>query len=169
MCRGTWRAACAPRSMLAEALWRPRLRSLVALAAMAAMLAGCRLSPDILDGGLATELRVYATPTTIEVDAPGWFADVSAVFLCPADPPRLPEPGPDRVGWTPGGDCHDFGRFPSPDGLKVSLPRADLASIGSTAFSAASDWTLLLLDLDGERVVGAIRSSFTAPMDAAAS
>jgi hypothetical protein len=157
--------------MLAEvlSLSRPRLRSLVVLAVMAAMLAGCRLAPDILDGGLATELRVYATPTTIEVDAPGWFADVSAVFLCPTDPPRLPEPGPDRVGWTPGGECHDFGRFPSSDGLKVSLSRADLLATGSSAFSSAPDWTLLLLDVEGERVVGAIRSSFNAPIDAAAS
>jgi hypothetical protein len=137
----------------------------VALALGAAVVVGgCVLGPSSLDGPMAVNLHVATTPTSVDVDAPGWFADTSQVFLCPSDPPPLPEPGPARVGWTPGSTCHDFGTHPSPDGLVIRLPVADLAPSDRPAFAAADDWYLLLLEVDREgRVTGATRTRFARP------
>jgi hypothetical protein len=133
-------------------------------AAVATMAAACVLAPASLDGPMAVNLHVSSTPTSVEVDAPGWFADTSAVYLCPTDPPPLPDAGPERDGWTPGSSCHDYGTHPSPDGLVISLPMADLAPADRPAFAAADDWYLLILDVDPTgRVVGATRSRFTRP------
>jgi hypothetical protein len=144
-----------------------RLAAAVLLLSVA--VAGCTLSPGAVDGPIAVPLRVTTTPSTIEVDAPGWFADVSAIYLCPTEPPPLPEAAADRVGWSPDATCHDFGRFPSADGLAVELPLADLSGPSGTALAASEQWYLLLLDLDGDRVSSAIRSAFAPPVRATAS
>ena len=139
----------------------------LALALAATIVAGgCVLGPSSLDGPMAVNLHVSTTPTTVDVDAPGWFAPTSAVYLCPTDPPPLPDPGPERDGWTPGSSCHDFGQYPSRDGLVLSLPTADLAPSDRPAFAAADDWYLLLLDVDPTgRVTSATRSRFSRPRD----
>lgn len=149
----------------------PRVGALaaVALGVAATTAAACTLSDIALDGPIAVNLHIRTTATSVEIDAPGWFAATTGIHLCPAEPPVLPAPGPARVGWTPGPPCHDYGRRPSVDGLIVSLPLADLAGETSAAFAAADDWYLLLLDLDGDRVTAAVRSSFAAPADVAAS
>jgi len=135
---------------------------------IAAAVGGCALTSTTLDGPMAVPLRVTTTPTTIEVDAPGWFADLSAIYLCPTEPPALPEAAADRVGWTPGDACHDYGRFPSPDGLEVQLSLSDLTGPAGAALAASDQWYLLLLDLDGDRVSSAIRSAFAPPVRSAA-
>ena len=136
---------------------------------LAALAAGCAGGTHTLDGALPVVMRVSTTPTSVEVDAPGWLADVSAVYLCADPPPPLADANADRKGWTPGGDCHDFGRHPSRDGLTVSLPVADLSGPERPAFAAAAGWYLLVLDLDGELVTAAARSRFHAPPLAAPS
>ena len=146
-----------------------RLVVAVALIGSVVALGGCMAVPGSFDGPIAVRLLIRTTPTTVEVDAPGWFADTSAVYLCSTAPPVLPEAAADRVGWTPGGDCHDFGRHPSRDGLTISLPLSAMQGETWPAFEAAEDWYLLLLDLEGERVSSAVRSRFPAPTEAAAS
>ncbi|MEO5885655.1 MAG: hypothetical protein ABIQ58_09105 [Candidatus Limnocylindrales bacterium] len=141
----------------------------MAVVGVVVVTAGCTLRPEALDGPIAVELHVTTTPTSVEVDAPGWFADTSGIFLCPLEPAALPDPGPERIGWTPGPACHGFGTRPSRDGLKVSLPLAELSDTTASAFAAADDWYLLLLDIEGDRVTSAVRSRFTAPDDVAAS
>ena len=84
------------------------------------------------------------------------------------DPPLLPEPGPARDGWSPGAGCHDYGTFEGGDGLTASLPLADIAATDRAAFLAAPDWYLLLVEVDGDRAVTAIRSRFGAPRDVVA-
>lgn len=142
---------------------RAEIARLAHLTALAALVTGCAGGTSTLDGALPVVLRVSTTPTTVDVDAPGWLADVSEVYLCPDPPPPLPDANADRKGWTPGGDCHDFGRHPSRDGLMVSLPVADLSGVQWPAFQAATDWYLLVLDLDGDVVASAVRSRFHAP------
>ena len=136
---------------------------LASIAIAATLVAGCRLPSNALDGPLAVPLRITATPAAVEVDAPGWFAPDTIVYLCSTEPPALPEPGPDREGWTPGPTCHDFGRVAAPDGLKATLPLDALTEAERPAFDAASDWYLLLVKVEGTRVTAAIRSSFSAP------
>ena len=137
-----------------------RLPLLVIIAALAA---GCRLPSNALDGPLAVPLRITVAPGSIEVDAPGWFAAETVVYLCPSEPPALPEPGPGRAGWTPGSACHDFGHLAAPDGLTASLPLDRLTASERPAFDAAADWYLLLVNVDGTRAIAAIHSSFKAP------
>jgi hypothetical protein len=127
------------------------------------MVAGCRLPSNALDGPLAVPLRIEATADAIQVDAPGWFAAETVVYLCPTDAPELPEPGPDREGWTPGASCHDYGKVAAPDGLTVTLPVDALTAAERPAFEAATNWQLLIVKVDGARAMAAIRSSFTAP------
>ena len=136
----------------------------MALASAVGLVGGaCVLDPAALDGPIAVNLHVSATPTTVEVDAPGWFAKATGVYVCAAAPPFLPEPGPERIGWTPGDGCHDFGVRPSEDGLIASLPLSELTTEQRATFAAATDWYLYLLKLDGERVDSAVRSRFSAP------
>jgi hypothetical protein len=130
---------------------------------LASLVTGCAGGTSTLDGALPVALRVSTTPTTVEVDAPGWLADVSEVYVCADAPPPLPDANADRKGWTPGGACHDFGRHSSRDGLMVSLPVAELSGPQWPAFEAATDWYLLVLDLDGDVVASAVRSRFHAP------
>lgn len=137
--------------------------------ASAVVVGGCRVDGALLDAPGAVNMHVWPTPTSVEVDAPGWLAETSAVYLCASEPPTLPDAAADRVGWTPGGDCHDFGRHASPDGLTISLPLTGLQGAPWPAFQAAEDWYLLLLDLDGDRVSNAVRSRFHAPAGFAAS
>lgn len=121
-----------------------------------------------LDGPIVVDLRVVATSSTVEVDADGWFAPTTAVYLCHADPPLLPEPGAARVGWDPGVACHGYGTYSSRQGLTVDLPIDALAGDGWPDFAAAEDWYLLLVEVDGDRAVSAIRSRFGAPRDVVA-
>ena len=137
-------------------------RRLVGLALTTVVVGGC-LGGSSLDMGTPVNLHVWTTPTAVEVDAPGWISDASRVFLCAAEPPRPPEAATDREGWTPGGICQDFGIYPGPDGLRVSLPLGAFDADQIPVFEAASDWYLLLLDLDGQRVVSSIRTRFHAP------
>jgi hypothetical protein len=127
----------------------------------ALLVGGC--GPASLDIGTPVNLHVWTTPTTVELDAPGWFADVSAVYLCPEEPPRLPDAAADRVGWTPGVGCEFMGSYPSRQGLTLSMPLDDIDVARRPAFDAARDWYIVLLDLDGDRVGAAIRSQFHAP------
>ncbi len=129
----------------------------------AMVIGGCRVDGALLDAPGAVRLHVSTTPTTVEIDAPGWLADTSAVYLCASAPPTLPDEAADRIGWVPGGDCHDFGRHASSEGLTISLPLSALQGASRTAFEAAPDWYLLLLDVDGDRVSTAVRSQFRAP------
>ena len=139
------------------------LAALVTLAALVALVSGCTLSPVALDGPIAVNLHIRASADMVEVDAPGWFAPTSSIYICAAEPPPLPEPGPERDGWTPGPGCHAYGTHPSKDGLAVDLPLADLGARERPAFAAASDWTLLLLSVEGDRVTSAVRSQFRRP------
>jgi hypothetical protein len=138
-------------------------RAALVLGLAGAVVAGCRLPSEALDGPLAVPLRIDATPEAIDIDAPGWFAAETAVYLCHSEPPGLPEPGPDRDGWTPGPACHDFGRVAAADGLHVALRLAELTEAERSAFAAVADWFVLLVKLDGDRATAAIRSSFNAP------
>lgn len=85
------------------------------------------------------------------VDAPGWFAPETVTYLCSTEPPPLPEPGPDRDGWTPGAPCHDSGRSAAPDGLTSTLPLDALSEAERPIFDAAADWYLLLIEVEGTR------------------
>ena len=130
---------------------------------MAVVVAGCAAGTSTLDGALPVPLRISTTSTTVDLDSPTWSAPVSAIYLCPAAPPPLPDSTADRQGWAPGGECHDFGRHPSREGLTVSLPVADLAGPDDASFAAAADWYVMVLALDGELVTSAMRSRFHAP------
>ena len=128
-----------------------------------ALVAGCRLPTEALDGPLAVPLRIDATSQAIDIDAPGWFASETAIYLCPDQPPGLPEPGPSRDGWTPGTACHDFGRVAAEDGLHAVLSLGDLSDAERPAFLAAADWFVLLVKFEGNHATSAIHSSFKAP------
>jgi len=143
----------------------------IGLAALvvASLTAACDLPPGALDGPMTPiNLHVATTSTSVDIDAPGWFAETTAIYLCSAEPPPLPEPGPDRVGWSPGSACHDYGRYDSRKGLVASLGLADLAGPAWAPFAAAQDWYVLIVDVRGDRVSIAIRSRFAAPDDVAA-
>lgn len=133
------------------------------VASLAVVLAGCLAVPGSVDGPIAVPLHITPTATSIEVDAPGWFSDETAIYLCPTAPPVLPEDAADRVGWAPGAPCQAFGTVPSPDGLRASLPLDGIDGPVRPAFAASGEWHLLLLDLEGDRVSSAIRSAFDAP------
>ena len=143
----------------------PRFLAGLAPFLLAAVVGGCVLQGPALDGPIAVNLHITTTPSSVEVDAPGWFAEETAVYLCSAEPPVLPEPGPDRVGWRPGDACHAYGTVPSRDGLRIGLPIDSLAGEPWPAFAAAEDWYVYLLEVDGDRVVSAVRSRFGAPRD----
>ena len=155
MRRGTSRAACARRSMRSE----PRILGSIVLAAF--LVAGCAQLPP-LDMGTPVQLRVWTTPTTVEVDAPTWVTDASRIYLCATEPPRVPDGATDG-GWAPGGACQDVGTYPGPDGLRVSLPIGALDADQRPAFDDASDWYLLILELDGRRITNSVRTAFHAP------
>lgn len=125
---------------------------------------GCRIPENALDGPLAIPLRITATPEVIEVDAPTWYTAKTAIYLCSSAPPPLPEPGPERIGWTPGGACHDFGQVGSPGGLRTTLPLNALTNEDLAPFIDAEDWFLLLVKIEGDRAAAAIHSSFPAPI-----
>lgn len=138
-------------------------------AAIAIALVACDLPAGAIDAPYPVNLHVDADATLVAIDAPGWYADTTGVFLCPTEPPGLPDPGDARIGWSPGRLCHDFGRHPSPGGLTIDLRLADLSDAERALFASADDWYLLLTDLDGERVTGAVRSRFKRPDGFAAS
>lgn len=163
MPHATSRAASGPRSTAADVRRGHAIRVALAGAALAVASNACVLDPAALDGPIAVNLHITPTPTTIDIDAPGWFAPVSGVHLCATAPPFLPDPGPARIAWTPGAGCHDFGRFASEDGLVATLPLDDLSGEERATFAAAPDWYVLLLELDGDRVDSAVRSRFTPP------
>ena len=141
-----------------------RAAALVLSIVAALGLAGCSLEGPILDGPIAVNLHVHSTDTTIEVDAPGWFAERSRVYVCHADPPLLPDPGPERIGWEPGDACHAYGVIEGDGGLVASLPIEDLLGEQRADFAAAEAWYLLMLEVDPEdRVLGAVRSRFDVP------
>jgi hypothetical protein len=125
---------------------------------------GCRLPENALDGPLAVPLRISATAEAIEVDAPTWYAARTALFLCTSEPPSLPEPGPDRVGWTPNGSCHDFGRVAADGGLHVTQPLDVLTETDRRALEGADEWYLLLVKIEGDRATAATHSRFASPI-----
>ena len=139
-----------------------RGRVLVGLAAATLIAGGC-VGGSSLDFGTPVNLHISTTPTSVELDAPGWFADVSAVYLCPSEPARLPDSAQERVDWTPGAPCEFLGSYPSRDGLTLSLPLSDIMPERRPAFDAAADWYLVLMDLDGNRVASAINTKVHAP------
>jgi hypothetical protein len=136
---------------------------------MAIALGACDLPAGAIDAPYPVNLHVDADATVVAIDAPGWYADTSGVFLCPTEPPGLPDPGDARIGWTPGRLCHDFGHHPSPGGLTIDLRLAELSADERALFAVAGDWYLLITDLDGDRVTGAVRSRFERPDGFAAS
>jgi hypothetical protein len=140
-----------------------RIGRAAAVILLAVTVAACTLPDGALDAPFPVVLHITTTPTEVMVDAPGWLADRSAVFLCPSEPPPLPEPGPEREGWLPGPPCRDYGRFDSPDGLTVNLPLDELLGEERATFAAAPDWYVYLLDLDGAHVTTAIKTSFPPP------
>jgi hypothetical protein len=144
---------------------RPALIAVAAAAILA--VGGCRIPENALDGPLAIPLRITATPETVEVDAPTWYAAKTAIYLCSTEPPPLPEPGPERIGWTPGTACHDFGEVGSPDGLRTTLPLEQLSDEDLAPFIDAKDWFVLLVKIEGDRAAAAIHSSFPGPIRAA--
>jgi len=137
-------------------------RLLVGLIATALIAGGCANAPS-LDFGTPVNVHVSTTPTSVELDAPGLVADISAVYLCPSEPARLPDNAAERVGWTPGPDCEFMGSYPSRDGLTLSMPLTGLKPDRRPKFDAAADWYVVLLDLDGDRVGSAINSRFHGP------
>ena len=72
-------------------------RRLIAGLVVATVVAGGCVGGSSLDFGTPVNLHVSTTPTTVELDAPGWFADISAVYLCPDEPARLPDDAAKRV------------------------------------------------------------------------
>jgi hypothetical protein len=144
-------------------------RTLLVLAGglVALVLAGCRIPENALDGPLAIPLRIAATERSIELDAPTWYAAETSIYLCPSDPPSLPEPGPGRSLWTPGGGCHDYGRVSAPNGLKATLDVGDLTEDERPTFEAADEWHVLLVKVEGDRATAAIKSAFASPIRAA--
>lgn len=139
------------------------LATLGGLMTLVTLVSGCTLAPVALDGPIAVNLHIATTTDQVRVDAPGWFAPISSIYLCAAQPPPLPEPGPERDGWTPGPGCHAYGTHPSRDGLTVDLPLVDLDARERPVFAAAPDWILLLLSVEGDRVTSAVRSQFRRP------
>ena len=147
---------------------RPDRWRLAGLLGMVLAASGC-VGSSSLDFGTPVNLHVWSTPTTVEVDAPGWLTAVSSVYLCSEQPPRLPDDNAARTGWTPGAACQDVGTFQAPGGLKTTIPLDSLDPIRRPSFDAAPDWYLVLVARDGERASSAISSRFHAPAAAAAS
>jgi hypothetical protein len=143
-------------------------RKLVGLIAATLAVGGC-IGDSSLDFGTPINLHVWSTPSTVEVDAPGWLTSRSAVYLCFEKPPRLPSDTASREGWTPGDACQDVGTYESHGGLKASIPVETLDPARRPAFEAADDWYLLLVARDGDRASSVISSRFHAPPDAAPS
>jgi hypothetical protein len=146
---------------------RRDVRRLASLLAVILAAGGC-VGESSLDFGTPVNMHVWTTPTSVEVDAPGWLTDVSSAYLCFEQPPRLPADNASREGWTPGEACQDVGTFQTSDGLKTSIPLERLDPGRRAAFDAAADWYLLLVALDGNRASSAISSRFHAPTSAAA-
>ena len=140
------------------------VRATLSLAIAGALLAGCRLPSDALDGPLAVPLRITATAESVDIDAPGWFAPKTSVYLCSSEPASLPEPGPDRNDWTPGTTCHAFGQVDANDGLHAVLATGDLTREERESFAAVADWFVLLVRVDNGYAAAAIHSSFRAPV-----
>jgi hypothetical protein len=138
-------------------------RFLVALGIGALFTAGCRIPDNALDGPIVVPLRITADATSVEVDAPTWFASQTAVYLCPDEPDQLPEPGPRRVGWRPATGCQDFGRRPTADGLQATLDLENLGAGARPSFASAATWYVLLVKVEGDRATAAIHSAFTRP------
>ena len=137
---------------------------------IAVVAAGCEASQGLLDAPYPVNLHIDATAEAVGVDAPEWYADQTDVFLCPMEPPFLPDPGPARQDWHPGSPCHGFGRFESADGLTTSLALADLTAAERPAFANAESWYVLLVDVGPEgRALGAARTRFGVPDGFAAS
>jgi hypothetical protein len=147
---------------------RVDVRRLVGLVGVTLAVGGC-VGASSLDFGTPVNMHVWTTPTTVEVDAPGWLTAVSSVYLCSEQPPRLPADNASRTGWTPGGACEDVGTFQTRDGLKTSIPLESLDPASRPAFEAAPDWYLLLVARNGELASDAVSSRFHAPADAAES
>ena len=143
-------------------------RRLVGLALLAVVAGGC-IGESSLEFGTPVNLHVWTTPSTVEVDAPGWLTPVSSIYLCHEAPPRLPSDSGARVNWTPGDACQDFGTYESRDGFRASIDVGLLDPARRPAFEAAADWYLLLVAIDGDRATSAISSRFHAPAGAAAS
>ena len=122
---------------------------------LTAIVAGGCLGGSSLDIGTPVNLHVWTTPTSVEVDAPGWITDASRLYLCAAEPARPPEGAADREGWAPGGPCQDLGTYAGPDGLRASLPLDRIDAERQPVFEAAGDWYLLILELDGRFPPGA--------------
>ena len=134
------------------------------LLAGASILAGCEVSQGLLDAPYPVNLHVAATADAVEVEAPEWFADRTDIFLCPSEPPFLPDPGPARVDWDPGPPCHGFGRFESASGLATTLALADLSAGEREVFAEAESWYLLLVDVAADdHAVAAGRTRFGVP------
>jgi hypothetical protein len=142
-----------------------RRRALIAALGVAFLAGGC-IGESSLDFGTPVNLHVWTTPTTVEVDAPGWLTAVSSIYLCFERPPRLPSEAAQREDWTPGQACQDVGTYESPDGLKASIPLTMLDPERRAGFDAAGDWYVLLVALDGGRATSAISSRFHAPRPA---
>ena len=62
-------------------------RRLVVGLALTALIAGGCFGESSLEFGTPVNLHVWTTPTTVEVDAPGWLTTVSSIYLCFAAPP----------------------------------------------------------------------------------
>ena len=142
---------------------RRSLGRLAGSLAAAALTTGCVLGPNALDGPIAVPLTVTPTPTSIGIEAPTWRPGASRIYLCPFDPPALPDPGPARIGWSPGETCFDYGSWDSHDGLRADLPTEVLVGASGGRFAASPDWWVLILEVDGERVVQGVRSRFGRP------
>ena len=143
-------------------------RVLGALALTAVVAGGC-IGESTLEFGTPVNLHVWTTPTTVEVDAPGWLTTVSSIYLCSEPPPRLPSDSASRTNWSPGDACQDFGTYESPDGFRGSIDTVLLDPARRPSFEAATDWYVLLVAIDGDRATSAISSRFHAPASAAAS
>jgi hypothetical protein len=139
-------------------------RRLVALALTAVVAGGC-IGESSLEFGTPVNLHVWTTPTTVEVDAPGWLTTVSSIYLCSEAPPRLPSDSASRVDWTPGDACQDFGTYEGPDGFRASVDVGLLDPARRPVFEAAADWYLLLVARDGGRATSTISTRFHAPPD----
>jgi hypothetical protein len=137
-------------------------RHVGALALISIVAGGC-IGDSSLDFGTPVNLHVWTTPTTVEVDAPGWLTTVSSIYLCYEPPPRLPSDSASRTNWTPGVACQDFGTYESPDGLRGSIDIELLDPARRPAFETAADWYVLLVAIDRDRATSAISSRFHAP------
>ena len=138
-------------------------RHLGILAALTALVATGCIGESSLEFGTPVNLHVWSTPTTVEIDAPGWMTMVSSVYLCFEPPPRLPADAAQRENWDPGDACQDFGSHESRDGFKGSIPLTMLDADRRPAFEAAADWYVLLVALNGASATSATSSRFHAP------